>query len=307
VGDDGALSRVTRHLRWPEDPSQARRLFHGRGRGVEQLQHVTVDWLPPVALIQLYSPEPGDDALELAREIAHALPTCQSVQLQHRYLSDGPVEVVLGDSISSLAVSEGDLKFQVSLGRARNTGLFLDMRNGRRWVREHSQGQRVLNLFAYTCGFSVAAVAGGARAVLNVDMSSPSLRIGRENHRLNQQETTAVGFEKLDIFKSFGRMKRRGPFDLLICDPPTFQKGSVDVARDYPKILRRLDQFMAPGATLMLCLNAPNLGRDFLIDHVAALAPRYTLAAEVPPPAVFVEAEDEAKGLKTLIFEAIDC
>jgi len=296
------LSQLSEHLHWPADPSQAQRLFHGRGRVIPELRHVTVDWLPPVALIQLYAPEPVEQMEALAQELAEALPGCRSVQLQRRDLAAGPVEVLLGASISAFTVAEDDLAFHIRLGEARNSGLFLDMRNGRRWVRAHSEGRRVLNLFAYTCGFSVAAVAGGARSVLNVDMSSPSLSRGRDNHRLNEQPTTAVGFEKLDIFKSFSRLRRRGPFDLLICDPPTFQKGSVDVARDYPKILRRLDQFMAPDSTLMLCLNAPQLGREFLIDHMAELAPGYALTAEVSPPSVFVEAE--ARGLKILIFQA---
>ena len=304
IDDSKPLTRIARTLHRPEQLSQAQRLFHGRGRAYDQLQHVTIDWLPPVVLIHLYAPEPEADVMDLARDLAAALPTCRSIQLQHRYLPDGPIEVVHGEPISRLTVTEGDMTFQVSLGQARNTGLFLDMRNGRRWVRGHSQDRRVLNLFAYTCGFSIAAVAGGARAVLNVDMSSPALSVGRENHRLNLQPTARVGFEKLDIFKSFGRLKRRGPFDLLICDPPTFQKRSVDIARDYPKILRRLDEFMAPGATLMLCLNAPHLDREFLTDHMAALAPRYALSTEVHPPAEFVEAE--AKGLKILIFQECD-
>jgi 23S rRNA (cytosine1962-C5)-methyltransferase len=123
----------------------------------------------------------------------------------------------------------------------------------------------------------VAAIAGGAQSVLNVDMSSAALNVGRENHRLNQQELTKVRFEKLNIFNSFSRFKKRGPFDLLVCDPPTLQKGSVDIVRDYPKILRRLDQFMAPNAMLVLCLNAPELGREFLLQHMQELAPNYLL------------------------------
>ncbi len=147
----------------------------------------------------------------------------------------------------------------------------------------------------------MAAIAGKAKSVLNVDMSSAALSVGRENHRLNQQSLAQVGFEKLDIFKSFSRFKKRGPFDLLICDPPTLQKGSVDIIRDYPKILRRLDQFMAPDATLMLCLNAPELKRDFLLEHMAELAPTYRYIEEIKPPEVYVEAED--KGLKVLCFK----
>jgi 23S rRNA (cytosine1962-C5)-methyltransferase len=294
------LAQLMPHLQRPLPTDQARRLFHGRGHAYADLHHVTVDWLPPVALITLFSPENPADVLRLAEELAAAMPNCESVQVQHRFEKAGPVEVVWGKEISDLALAEGELKFHLRLGQARNTGLFLDMRTGRDWVRQHSRGLRVLNLFAYTCGFSVAAVAGGARSVLNVDMSSAALSVGRDNHHLNRQSLDTVGFERLDIFKSFGRLKKRGPFDLLICDPPTFQKGSVDIERDYAKILRRLDQFMAPGATLMLCLNAPKLSRDFLVGQVIAWAPEYGLSGEILPPAVFVEAEQ--KGLKVLLF-----
>jgi len=260
-----------------------------------------VDWLPPVALITLHEPESLSEVEPLADLLLGMSPLCSSVQLQHRYLKSGPVDVLKGDAISRLSVLEGDLKYHLSLGQARNTGLFLDMKLGRQWVQSHSENLRVLNLFAYTCGFSVTAVAGGARSVFNVDISSSPLAVGRENHRLNQQSLQNVRFDKLDIFKSYGRLKKRGPFDLLICDPPTFQKGSVDIARDYPKIMQRLDQFMAPESTLLLCLNALNLDRDFLIDHMNELAPEFVLDSELGTPEVFVEAEN--RGLKMLIFK----
>lgn len=289
-------------LHQPDNLSQAQRLFHGRGHAYKGLEHLTVDWLPPVALITLHAPEPASKMDLLAGQLLDILPTCQSIQLQHRYLQAGPIDVLKGKELGQVTVLEGDLKYRLSLGQARNTGLFLDMKEGRKWVQEHSENQRVLNLFAYTCGFSVAAVAGGAQLVVNVDMSSAALTTGRDNHRVNEHSLDNVRFEKLDIFKSFGRLAKRGPFDLLICDPPTFQKGSVDIAKDYPKILRRLGQFMAPGATLVLCLNAPHLERGFLMDHMTELAPEYAYSDELKPPAVFVEAED--RGLKILVFKS---
>ncbi|MBW6453404.1 MAG: class I SAM-dependent methyltransferase [Methyloprofundus sp.] len=280
---------------------QAQRLFHGRGHAYQGLHHVTVDWLPPVALITLFAPESNTEITALADYLLSQLPSCKSVQVQHRHELLGPIDVVRGESISQLAITENNLQFNLSLGQSRNTGLFLDMQKGRRWVQAHAQDKRVLNLFAYTCGFSVAAIAGHAKSVLNVDMSSAALNVGRDNHRLNQQSLANVRFEKLDIFKSFSRFKKRGPFDLLICDPPTLQKGSVDIVRDYPKILRRLDQFMAADATLMLCLNAPELKREFLLEHMAELAPSYRYIEEIKPPEVYLEAED--KGLKVLCFK----
>jgi len=301
-----ALSQLPKHLQFPATPKQllqAQRLFHGRGHAYEGLKHVTVDWLPPVALITLYAPEPDSEIKVFANYLVSSLPSCKSVQLQHRYELSGPIDVIHGSAIQQFSIRENNLQFHIRLGQSRNSGLFLDMHNGRKWVQEHSKDKRVLNLFAYTCGFSVAAIAGKAKSVVNVDMSSAALNVGRTNHRLNQQSLEQVCFEKLNIFKSFGRLKKRGPFDLLICDPPTFQKGSVNIIQDYPKIMRRLSQFMAPGSTLLLCLNAPELGTDFLIKHMAEHAPNYALVEEIKPPEVYVEAEN--KGLKILYFKDI--
>lgn len=300
-----ALTQLIKHLQLPVTPEQylqAQRLFHGRGHAYPGLHHVTVDWLPPVVLISLFAPEPRDELDSLAETLLTLLPTCESLQLQHRYHLSGPVDVIHGESIEQITVLENNLRFHIQLGKSRNTGLFLDMRNGRQWVQQHCRDKRVLNLFAYTCGFSVTAVAGGARSVLNVDMSGSALSTGRKNHRLNQQSLETVNFEKLNIFKSFGRLKRRGPFDLLICDPPTLQKGSVDIARDYPKIMRRLDEFMAPGSTLLLCLNAPELAPEFMIEHMQQLAPHYQFVEQIPPPKVFIDSEGE--GMKVLAFKA---
>ena len=298
-----SLLQVLQHIQRPaaQDITQAQRLFHGRGHAYPNLHHITIDWLPPVILITLFAAEAKQAIAALAEELQKLLPEATSIQLQHRYERQGPIDILHGEPIQQLVVQEGDLRFHIQLGKNRNTGLFLDMRNGRQWVQQHASGKRVLNLFAYTCGFSVAAIAGNASSVLNVDMSSTALKTGRENHHLNKQALSKVRFEKLNILKSFGRLKRRGPFDLLICDPPTFQRGSVNIERDYPKILRRLDEFMAPKAELLLCLNAPELGRDFLLHHMAKLAPGYTCIQDIKPPAVYKEAE--GKGLDILCFK----
>ncbi len=251
------LMEIQRLVHSDEPLDQAQRLFHGRGHAYPGLEHITIDWLPPVLLITLFSEQPAKIIEKLAEKLLAKFPSCKSVQVQYRYVASGPVDIIYGEKIDDLIVKENMLKFCLRLGKNKNCGLFLDMRNGRSWVMKNSQHKRVLNLFSYTCGFSVAAIAGDAQSVVNVDMSSSALKTGRENHRINQQDLRKVRFEKLDIFKSFGRLKKRGPFDLLVCDPPTFQQGSVDIKRDYAKILRRLDDFMAKDSQIMLCLNAP--------------------------------------------------
>ncbi len=297
------LVDLLKHLQLPSTPhefTQAQRLFHGRGHGFKNLHHITIDWLPPVILITLFAPESKANMNELADKLLVLIPSCESIQLQHRYELHGPINVIKGKDLSQLTINESGLKYLIQLGKSRNTGLFLDIKNGRDWVRHQAKNKRVLNLFAYTCGFSVASIAGGATSVLNVDMSSPALNIGRENHRLNEQILRQVKFEKLNIFKSFGRIKKRGPFDLLICDPPTFQKGSVNIVKDYPKILKRLNEFMAPKSTLLLCLNAPELGAEFLHENMQKHAPEYQFIKSISTPEVFKEAEN--KGLVVLVF-----
>ncbi len=279
---------------------EAQRLFHGRGGAWPGLEHIVVDWLPPIILVTLYAEISGEDQQRISERLLTDNPACETLLFQQRYLRGGPIVVQQGEMPEMHVVEEAGLKYQMSLGRNRNTGLFLDIRHGREWLRERAHGKRVLNLFAYTCGFSVGAIDGGAAAVMNVDMSSPALTVGRKNHQLNAQNTAKVRFDKLDIFRSFGRLKRAGPFDLLVCDPPTLQDGSVDIERDYCKIIRRLDQFMARECELLMCLNAPLLGEGFLIDAMRSDAPDFEFVERLPLPGAFVETKNG--GLKALHF-----
>lgn len=299
-----SLENIANSIQIPKNQSellQVQRLFHGRGHAFAGLEHLVIDWLPPVVLITLYKSESVDKIKQLADYLISILPVCTSVQVQHRHQLAGEIDLVRGELIKELIVLEGNNKFKISLGRTRNTGLFLDMRNGRDWLEQHSQNKRVLNLFAYTCGFSVAAIAGGAASVLNVDMSGVALSVGRENHRLNNQNLTNVRFEKINIFKSFGRFKKRGPFDILVCDPPTFQKGSVQIDRDYPKIMKRLDGFMSYKSSLLMCLNSPDLTADYLIKNMEQHAPDYLFEKIIKAPDVYADAQQ--KGLKILVFK----
>ncbi len=172
--------------------------------------------------------------------------------MQYRCRLRAPVEVLVGDAITQTIVSENDVKYHIYLGKSQNYGLFLDMKNGRQWVKEHAKGKKILNLFAYTCAFSVVALEAGASGIVNVDNSKAPLTKGRENHRLNHHDLRDVRFEGVDIFKSFGRLKRYGPYDMVISDPPTFQKGSVDIKKDYIKIMRRLPQLLNPGGSELI-------------------------------------------------------
>lgn len=197
---------------------------------------------------------------------------------------------------------EDGLAYRLDLMRNQNIGLFLDMRHGRRWVREVAAGRRVLNLFAYTCGFSVAAIAGGAEAVVNLDMARAALARGRDNHRLNGHDLGRVSFLGHELFKSWGRLKREGPYGLVIIDPPSFQRGSFELDRDYRKILRRVPELLAPGARVLACVNDPATGADFIIRTMGEEAPGLVFRERLANPPEFAD-EDPEGGLKALVFE----
>jgi 23S rRNA (cytosine1962-C5)-methyltransferase len=199
-------------------------------------------------------------------------------------------------------VTEAGARYAVHVLKGQNHGLFLDMAAGRDWVRQHAAGQKVLNLFAYTCAFSVAALQGGARHVLNIDMAAGAIAIGQHNHALNGLKARA-SFMSHDIFKTWGKITRGGAYGLVIVDPPSYQKGSFVAGKDYPRLLRRLNDLVAPGGHALLCLNAPEIGSAFLQDQVREHAPELVFEQRLPNPPVFADIDPE-RALKVLVYRA---
>lgn len=243
---------------------EVRRLFHGRGACFPGYEWLVVDWLPPVAVIRAYQPE-TPESIQPLLDWLRQQSQIEAVVWQPRSRQDETeLQVLWGDIPEKHAVIESGLKYGVNSLAWQNSGLFLDMRPGRAWVREHARGARVLNLFAYTCAFSVAAAAGGAESVVNVDMSSRSLSRGRDNHRLNELDSVDVRYLAVNLLKSWGKLRKLGPYDLVIVDPPSFQPGSFVAEKDYLKVLKRLPELTRPGAHVLLCHNDPLETRNFV-------------------------------------------
>ncbi|MDW6003839.1 class I SAM-dependent methyltransferase [Vibrio mangrovi] len=307
------LTEFFQHLEQQLHPElkEMRRLFHGRGRCWPGLEQLTADWLSQQLVVSLFKAA-DDDFMHQLRQGLHqfAQSSCwercggKSIVLQHRYAQGTPAEVLWGTLTPRPVATEDGLNYQLDIGRNQNCGLFLDMRYGRRWVREQSAGKKVLNLFAYTCGFSVAAVAGGATQVVNLDMAKSSLAKGRENHLLNQHDISSVHFLAHDLLKSWGKIKKYGPYDLVIIDPPTFQKGSFALTKDYRKILRRLDEWLSKDGQVLACVNSPAVPSDFLIQAMQDEAPVFTLNQRLDNPPEFADVDPEA-SLKALVFHRL--
>lgn len=286
------------------------RLFHGRGGLFPGCEQWTLDAYPPVLVLTSFAPV--DDA-ELAQvhaalaerwaQIAPNEPLNLVFQCRHEGRSE--TRLLAGSVPEPHGVLAQGARFQVHVLRGQNHGLFLDMAEGRRWVQQHVQarpGLKVLNLFAYTCAFSVIALQAGAGQVVNVDMSHGALGIGKQNHLLNGI-TSGASFLPHDIFNSWGKLTRGGPYGLVILDPPSYQKGSFVATKDYARLLRRLPSLLAPDGHALLCLNAPELSEAFLRDQLPVEAPSLTVVERLANPAVFADVSPD-RALKVLVVRA---
>ena len=283
---------------------EVRRLFHGRSKVIEQLHAVVIDWLPPVAVIRLYE-DIETALLDKLVALLAAKAAVQGVLVQERGRKrDTKFSIPYGEVSEVMQVVESGLIYQIEPLQFQNFGLFLDMRNGRNWLREQAQGASVLNLFSYTCAFSVAAIAGGAKSVVNVDVSKRALTIGRINHQLNQQDKAASQFMPYDMLKSWSRIKKPGPYDIVVIDPPSFQPGSFIAERDYCKVLRRLSQLTKANATVMLCHNDPEQSSLFIKTLMAEQCSEFVFEQHLAVPEDFAE-QDREKSVKVLIYKKV--
>ncbi len=272
------------------------RLFHGRGNLYPGLEHVVVDYYPPTLLITLYKEASPDLLSELS------LFPAENILVQKRYLPR-PELFALKGVVPSVAIAiEKNLKFNLKFGTSQNIGFFLDMATGRDWLLKHSQNKKVLNLFSYTCSLSVAALKGGAIGVANFDMSKAALSTGEENHRLNQIDLKKVKFLPYDIMKSWSKVAKFGPYDIVIIDPPTNQGDSFKVERDYYKIIKRMKDLTSEDAIILACLNAPHLKTDFLKDLFLEHAPEFKFQ-EIIPSAFHLMEKNPEEGLKICLFQ----
>lgn len=286
--------------RWDEIDS--RRLFHGRGCVYPGYEQVSVDLYAPVLWVTFFKAHEDaqyeqhivESLVELAQ--GHGL---RAVMVQRRYQRELPAECAWGSLPETVWARRGAARYTLSLGDRQNTGFFLDMEPGRQWLEQRARDKKVLNLFAYTCAFSVVAQQAGAAAVVNVDMSSSALNRGRQNHQLNGLATDNIRFLAEDILKSWGRIRRPGPYDIAIIDPPSFQRGSFVASQDYRKLVRRLPELLVPGGEVLLCLNAPELGEDFLQQLVREECPDCHFVARLTPSPDFPDI-DPQQQLKLL-------
>lgn len=277
------------------------RVLHGRGGTLPGLEHVVVDHYAGTLRVGVHESRDATPVAALAAvlEAASARAPVDGAWLQWRGTHGAPVERLFGDPQTRLVGREAGIAVHLRPGEARNAGLFLDARPARAWLRDAGRGARVLNLFSYTCGFSLAALSGGASEVVNVDMARTMLDVGQRNHALNGLE--GGRFLPHDVFRSRAALRRRGPFDIVVLDPPTFQRGSFEAERDWPRLLGRLGELVRPDGLVLLCVNSPFLTPARLEAWRGAHAPDFAHETRLPQSPDFPEATPD-RGLKMLLW-----
>lgn len=269
---------------------EARRLFHGRGQGLQY----NIDLIPPFILIDSFE-DLSDEALNA---IVEKLPPAEGIFYRNRKKREA-FRALKGSIPEQHFLIEDELRFEINLKDNQNIGFFMDMKPGRELISSLSKGKKVLNLFSYTCSISVAAMKAGASKVTNIDMKKSFLKTGQKNHQLNGLEKN-VQFLSYDIMKSLSGISKKGPWDLIIIDPPSHQR-SFPLESAYPKLLKKVDSWLSDGGQVLACLNSPFLGTSFLLDH----APDWEVTKVLYSAEEFKE-EDPEKGLKMVLFTRVE-
>ena len=177
--------------------------------------------------------------------------------------------LILGDPATNLQSTalERSLSYAIDFAAGYSVGLFIDQRENRRFVRNLAPAT-LLNCFAYTCSFSVAAATVGAQTV-SVDLSKKSLNRGRENFALNSIPTSDHRFMADDVMTVLPRLARRGEkFDVIILDPPTFSRThrgrTFQVENDFETLLLAALEVAERNARILLSTNCSSLGERAL-------------------------------------------
>jgi 23S rRNA (cytosine1962-C5)-methyltransferase len=265
---DRIKAAISRRSGLRSSETDACRLVNGAGDGLGELiiDDFAERWLITV--------KQGAESPELAPSLGYRALYAKTLSKNDK----SPPAHLGGDPLTArFSVKENGLSYWIDFQSGYSQGLFLDQRLNRLRLRELCPGKTVLNTFAYTCSFGVAAASAGAK-VVNLDLSQNYLEWGQENYRLNGLKPDGTDFIYGDVFDWLGRFaKRNRRFNVVILDPPTFSRsktsGIFRADQDYAALLEGALRLIEPGGILLSCLNA---------HHVSATEFRYILKNSLP-------------------------
>ncbi len=183
---------------------------------------------------------------------------------------------LLGELPEHVRMVEAGITYEVDVARGQKTGFFLDQRDNRALAASLAAGGDVLNAFCYTGGFSLGALAAGAKSVVSVDTSEDALALARHNASLNSLDATRAHWLPADVFGYLRRLRDEGrKFSLIVLDPPKFaptEKHVAGAARAYKDINLWAMKLLAPGGHLLSFSCSGAVGPDLFQKIVAGAA-----------------------------------
>ena len=296
--------------------TNALRLVHGESDGLPGL---IVDRYADVLVAQFLAAGVErwrDPILDALSELTAAEAIFERSDAEVRKLEALPARVGFARgnrNASRCPIVEYGLNFRVDVEQGQKTGFFLDQRENRQRVRELAAGRDVLDGFSYTGGFSIAALAGGARRITAIESSAPALEVARENLAANPFDAAKVQFVHGDVFAQLRTLRdRAAQFQMVILDPPKFAPSAAQVknaARAYKDINLLALKLLAPGGLLATFSCSGGVSAELFQSIVAGAAldagadakivERFGAAADHPVALEFPEGE-YLKGLLVL-------
>jgi 23S rRNA (cytosine1962-C5)-methyltransferase len=296
--------------------ANALRLVHGESDGLPGL---VVDRYADVLVAQFLAAGVErwrDPILDLLNEISGCEAIFERSDAEVRKLEglEARVGFVRGNrNAARCPIIEYGLNFRVDVEQGQKTGFFLDQRENRQRVRSLAAGREVLDGFCYTGGFSIAALAGGAKRVTAIESSTTALEVAKENLAANSLDGSKVEFLQADVFAQLRTLRdQNAKFGLIVLDPPKFAPTAAQVkkaARAYKDINLWALKLLAPGGLLATFSCSGGVSAELFQSIVAGAAldagaeakivERFTAAADHPVALEFPEGE-YLKGLLVL-------
>ncbi len=313
---DAALA--LRRAEIPLETTDAMRLVHGESDGLPGL---VADRYADALVVQFLSAgcERWREALiGILRERSGCARVYERSDTEGRELEGLPAStgLIAGTAADGpLKIVEHGIRYEVDVAAGQKTGFYLDQRDNRARVGLLAEGREMLNGFSYTGGFTLSALARGARSVLSIDSSGPALELAKRNLALNGVEANRAEWLEADVFGALRKLQREGrQFDLIVLDPPKFAptpKDAARAARGYKdinlnalKLLRRgglLATFSCSGGVSLelfqkiLAGAAADAGVSLLLRERYRAAPDHPVRIEFP----------EGEYLKGLLLERL--
>lgn len=249
----------------PNAQTDAFRLVHGEG---DFLPGLVVDVYGDTAVMQAHSPGMHFDRMTIA-ECLTGLPELGIKNVYYKSETTLPYKAHLDQQNGYLVgkyshdeALENGIRFHVDWLKGQKTGFFVDQRDNRELLRRYSRGRSVLNMFCYTGGFSLYALAGGARKVVSVDSSAKAIALTNANVELNEPACSRHEAFAEDAFKFLDKIEY-GEYDLILLDPPAFAKHRSalrNALQGYRRLNAKAFEKIAPGGIIFTfsCSQAVN-------------------------------------------------